>query len=400
MSTPLPVAADADERPASLTDTWTGRRRLLTALTCGIPDRVPINTYEMPGRNEADWYSQQPSYAALMKYIRDNTDAITNWNARINGDETPGTEGLFESAHRMPIETQEERHGTRTRVTQIAHMPKGDLRQVYEHDPSVYTTWNIEHWCKSMADVDIALSGPYEPYTYSATDLTARQEELGEHGLIMSSLSDPAFMAAHLMGFQDYTMWLYEDTEHFARCVDILAERVLQNLSNQLDAAVVDLYRICGPEYMTPPYARPAMFERFMVPHVRAMTERIHERGGYVRLHCHGRIASVLDMFFETGCDGTDPCEPPPDGDLELYVAKRRCLENKVSVWGNMELKVLEQGAPQQVRDTVRDMMDQAKEGGGFVLLPTAAPINVPLSPQTEANYMTMIDTALELGVY
>jgi hypothetical protein len=32
--------------------------------------------------------------------------------------------------------------------------------------------------------------------------------------------------------------------------------------------------------------------------------------------------------------------------------------------------------------------------------MPTAAPINIPLAPQTEANYMRFIDTALEMGDY
>jgi hypothetical protein len=48
-------------------------------------------------------------------------------------------------------------------------------------------------------------------------------------------------IVADLMSFQDYVVWLYEDTEHFARAVRIVADRVMQNLSNMLDAVVVDL---------------------------------------------------------------------------------------------------------------------------------------------------------------
>jgi uroporphyrinogen-III decarboxylase len=216
----------------------------------------------------------------------------------------------------------------------------------------------------------------------------------------MASLGDPAYTAAELMKFEDYTVWAFEEPEHYGRCVDAIAERVMENLRRQLDACVLDLYRICGPEYMTPPYAPPRMFQRFMVPHVKAMTELIHARGGRVRLHCHGKIAKVLDMILETGPDGIDPCEPPPDGDIELDEVKRRCAARGVSVWGNIELKVLEHGTPVQVRDNVRRIMEQAKEGGGFVLLPTAAPINVPLARRTEENYLAYIDAALEFGRY
>jgi hypothetical protein len=130
------------------------------------------------------------------------------------------------------------------------------------------------------------------------------------------------------------------------------------------------------------------------------MTRLLHDRGAKVRLHCHGKIARVLDMILATGCDGTDPCEPPPDGDIELDELKRRCFPRRCCLFGNMELKVLETETPQRVRDVVRRAMEQAKDGGGFVLMPTAAPINVPLAPQTEANYMAFIDAGLESGRY
>lgn len=195
-------------------------------------------------------------------------------------------------------------------------------------------------------------------------------------------------------------MWAFEHTDHFARTVAIVAERVLENLRRQLDCCVLDLYRIVGPEYFTPPYLPPAMFRRFVVPHVTAMTGLIHSRGGKVRLHCHGKMGQVLDMILETGCDGIDPCEPPPDGDIELDEVKRRCAARGVSVWGNVELKLLEHATPAEVRAEVRRVMEQAKDGGGFVLMPTAGPINLPLSPRTETNYRAFIDAGIEFGKY
>ena len=193
---------------------------------------------------------------------------------------------------------------------------------------------------------------------------------------------------------------MFKWTEHYARTVEILAERVMENLRRQLDCCVVDSYRICGPEYMTPPYLSPVMFRRFMLPHVRRMAEILHERKARVRLHCHGKIALVLDMILDTGCDGLDPCEPPPDGDLELSEVKRRCHASGVSVWGNIELKVLETASTTEVREEVRRILEAAKDGGGFVLLPTAAPINLPLSPKTEENYRAFIEAGLEFGRY
>ena len=379
---------------------WTSRRRLLTALSGGTPDRVPINTYELAGRNSMDWYNQQASYCGLMDYIRAHTDCITNWNPRTATDRYTCQEHFLCSDYPVPIETRTEFAGEFQRTTRVCHTPKGDLRSVTQRAPAVYTTWQVEHWCKSPADVDKALSVPYQAAGYDASDLPRVRDELGEHGIVMASVGDPAYLAADLMSFQDYLMWAFEETDHFARTVEIIAERVMENLRRQLDCCVLDLYRIVGPEYFTPPYLSPAMFRRFVVPHVVEMTRLIHSRGGKVRLHCHGRMRHVLDMVLETGCDGIDPCEPPPDGDIEMDEVKRRCQARGVSVWGNIELKLLEQGTPGHVRSEVRRIMDQAKSSGGFVLMPTAGPISIPLAPQTEENYKAFIDAGREFGLY
>lgn len=378
---------------------WTGRRRLLTALDGGVPDRVPINTYEIAGRDSRDWYARQPAWAGLMRRIRERTDCITNWNPRPAGDDFLA-EGFLGGEIAPRTEVSTDSASGRTRTVRTLDTPRGKIRSVTESHPDVHTTWTVEPWCKSVEDVDRALSVDWEPLRFDASDLPRVEEELGGEGLVMASLADPAYLVADLMSFEDYTLWAHQETEHFARAVDIVAERVLENLDRQLDACVVDVYRICGPEYMTPPYLPPEFFRRFMLPPVRAMTERIRARGARVRIHCHGRIGRVLDMILETGCDAIDPCEPPPDGDLELDEVKRRCAAAGVSVWGNLELRLLEGGTPAEVRDEVRRVMDQAKEGGGFVLMPTASPIDRDLAPRTAENYRAFIEAGHELGGY
>ena len=74
------------------TDVWTSRSRLLTAFDCGTPDRVPVNTYELAGRDSRDWYNRQASYTPLMDFIRAHTDCITNWNPEPVGEDFLGSE--------------------------------------------------------------------------------------------------------------------------------------------------------------------------------------------------------------------------------------------------------------------------------------------------------------------
>jgi hypothetical protein len=61
---------------------------------------------------------------------------------------------------------------------------------------------------------------------------------------------------------------------------------------------------------------------------------------------------------------------------------------------------LLERGTPAEVERAVRECMVAAKPGGRYVIMPTAAPIGVPLARQTEDNYVRFIDTALQCGQY
>ena len=78
---------------------------------------------------------------------------------------------------------------------------------------------------------------------------------------------------------------------------------------------------------------------------------------------------------------------------------KRRAGQ-RLCLFGNLQLKLLEHGTPEQVEEAVRGCMDAAKAGGGFVIMPTAAPISTPLPRQTAENYRVFIETALECGGY
>jgi uroporphyrinogen-III decarboxylase len=368
------------------------RQRLLAALRGQPTDRVPISTYELVGYNSQAFENKEPSYAALMQAIREKTDCLAMWNPASN-------EHFLGSAHPLEREVRTWREGDATVTRTVIHTPRGELAQTVKWLDGLYTPWVVEHWCKDLDDVDKALSVPYQPLTCDASDFARIQAEVGEHGIVMASLADPLLMAAELMEFGAFTIWAMTETEHFARTVSAMHERCMQNLRRMLAVNVVELYRICGPEYATPPYLPPRLFERFVTPYVTEMVNVIHEHGAQVRFHCHGKVGRVLDMILATGADALDPCEPPPDGDIALDELKRRTA-GQMCLFGNLELKLLEHGTPDEVTAVVKACMDAAKAGGGYVIMPTAAPINVPLSVQTERNYLRFIDAALEYGAY
>lgn len=371
----------------------TSRERLLRAIKLQPTDRVPISTYELVGYNSHAFENRETSYKRLMDTIREKTDCLAMWNPSTN-------HVVAQSAYPAKIDSRTERGENYTDTFLTLHTPKGELTCGYRWYDNVYTTWTFEKWCKSIDDIDKFMSIPYEPLTFDDSDFSRIQTEVGDNGLIMASVGDfcdHCFIS--LMEFGEATVWAMTETDHFARVAEEMHRRTMINLENMLKVRTVDFYRICGPEVMTPPYMPPMFFKRFVLPYVKEMTDMIHSYGGLVRLHCHGKIDKVLDDIIATGADATDPCEAPPDGDITLDELKKR-TQGKIALFGNLQLKMLEQASAREVRETVIQNMEAAKEGGGYVIMPTAAPINVPLSPKTEENYHVFIDTALEYGKY
>ncbi len=370
----------------------TSRERLLAVCRGEMPDRVPISTYELVGWDQRNFCNLEPSYHGLMEYIRQKTDCIAMWDPASD-------QKLLCSAYDAHPETQKiELPDGYENVTRY-RVGNRDLVTRTRFINGIYTSWKTEPLCKDSKDVDALMSLPFVPVTFDSSDAGRIWNELGDRGILMPSLADPAYLAMELMEFGESMVWVMSETEYFESVVKELHRRNMINLKTMLETTDADLYRICGPEYMCPPYLPPKYFERFMLPYLTDMVQLIHQYNRLVRVHCHGRIGRVIDMIVETGCDGTDPCEEIPDGDTTLEELKAR-VGDKLTLFGSMQLKLLETGCVEDVRRETARMLAAGKPNGRFVLMPTAAPINVPLRDKTVENYKAYIDTALACAAY
>ena len=365
------------------------KERLLNVLQGKKTDRVPVSTYELVGWNTNSFENQEPSYKRLMDYIRKNTDCMY----MIDSGYEPfnGIEGKEESwAEGDSVFT---RHTIPT--------PKGDLTKLLRVDKNIHTTWTLEHLFKTPEDMDKYLSLNFVPREPVLTDYYKAKKELGEDkGMVLFSIADPVCELAGNFEFSEFTIQSVLNKEKIKHFLDVIFEMHYAYLEKLLNSGIKDcLFRICGPEYCTPPYLSPEYFRDFIVEYDKKLIELIRKKGMYSRIHSHGKIGKVVDLIGEMGPDALDPVEPIPDGDISLKDVKER-IGSKICLMGNMELKYLEFCTGNEIDTKVKEMMDAAKENGRFVIMPTAAPINVPLSSKTEQNYIKFIDAALKYGEY
>ena len=370
----------------------TSRERLLCTLRGELPDRVPVSCYELVGYDTHNFCNREPSYHSLMEYIREKTDCMAMWN--------PGSNLKFVQSSYDPHAEYERTETSDGYIVKTSlRTGSGTLTSQIRRINGIYTTWQTEHLCKDSDDIEQLMSLPFEAARFDASDAPRILNELGDHGILMPSLEDAAYSVMSLMEFGESMVYVLTEEDHFAEMTKEMHRRIMINLKEMLETTPGDMYRICGPEYLCPPYLPPRFFEKYMTPYLSDMVDLIHSYGRLVRVHCHGKIGKVIDMIVETGCDGIDPCEEIPDGDTTLEELKAR-VGDKICLFGSMQLKQLEACSREDVVRETKRMMLAGKPGGRFVIMPTAAPIDVPLKDKTRENYMAYIDTALEYASY
>jgi uroporphyrinogen-III decarboxylase len=84
---------------------------------------------------------------------------------------------------------------------------------------------------------------------------------------------------------------------------------------------------------------------------------------------------------------------------VTLAEVKQR-LGGRMCIMGAVQSLYLETATPDEMRRHIREAVEVGAPGGGFVLLPTAAPFMIPLDSHCLANIRIMYEAAHELGAY
>ena len=373
----------------------TRRDRLMRTLRGEAVDRPPVCFYEINGHDERpdnpDPFNiyTHPSWRPLIELARDHSDRIVMRSVSFNGvlpdpvDAASTTETVIRDGSRHTTTTV--RIGSRVLTART------------RRDPDVNTVWTTEHLLKSVEDLEayLSLPAPARDTTPHVQPVLDTEAALGDTGIVMVDTADPLCLAAMLFSMEDYTIIALTEPALFHRLLERCAARLWRHTEQVARALPGRLWRICGPEYAAPPYLPPRLFREYVVRYVTPMIEAIHAHGGYARIHSHGRLRDIIDDIAGTGCDGLDPIEPPPQGDMTLREVRARHGRQLV-LFGNLEASDLENLPEKEWAGKVRQALDEgtAGKGRGFVLMPSASPYGRVLSPRTMKNYDIMIEIA------
>ncbi len=368
------------------------RQRLLATLAGKPVDRPAVCFYEINGLDERaeleDPYNiyTHPSWQPLIQLARQKSDRIVMRTV-------PFPDALD------PLEAHTRRttwqvNGSRYDRREI-RLGQRTLTEVNRRDLDINTVWHVEHLFKDSADVEAFLAlHAAQPTDLGEPDVRGvleAERALGESGIVMIDTPDPLCLAAQLFDMADYTVLALTEPGLFHRLLQRLAADLHRRTEAIARALPGRLWRIHGPEYASPPYLPPRLFHEYVVGYDTPMVKAIQASHGYARIHSHGRLRLVLAAIAATGCDGLDPIEPPPQGDLRLAEVRQQVGEQMV-LFGNLEASDLENNPAEDFRDKVRTALVEGPGGRGFVLMPSSCPYGRVLSGRTLRNYEVMVE--------
>jgi uroporphyrinogen-III decarboxylase len=371
----------------------TRRERLMATLRGQPVDRPAVSFYEIGGwkmAQDGDEFTvwNDPSWRPLVALAHAETDIIRLMSPRWTGGSDSGMAEL--------TTTERWREGDSLFSRTSIRSSGRTLTSVTRRDKSTQTTWVTEHLLKSVDDLRayLALPDPVvgEP---DVSAMAAEEQELGEAGVICVDSGDPICSAASLFSMEDYTVIAMTERTLFRRLLEKLHRVHLPQTEKTARAFPGRMWRICGSEYASEPYLPPELYAEYVTRYTGEMCAAISRYGGYPRIHSHGRLRGILGHIAAMGPAGLDPIEPPPQGDMELREV-RAAIGDRVVLMGNIEAADIENLSPPEFERRVARAMREgtAGSGRGFVLHPSSCPYGRTITPQTMANYRTMIRLA------
>lgn len=281
------------------------------------------------------------------------------------------------------------------------------FEKVKTHGDGTYTDeWGVLYKPASE-EVDHPVKGPItdikelEAYTPPPPDAPGRLGKLEnlverfKHKKAIIFHQRAAFMwSAYLIGIDNLLMNFLIEPEFTEQLLDMVLETNLQTARNALRAGA-DII-VLGDDYASNagPLFSPDIFNRFILPRLQKMIDCIHEEGGFAVKHSDGNLWKILDQIVDTGIDGLNPMEPTAGMDIGEVKTK---YGDRVCLLGNIDCAhLLPHGTREEVEQAVRECIDKASQGGGFILTSSNS-IHSSVDPE---NYRTMIEYAKKFAEY
>ena len=359
----------------------TSKERILTALSNGQPDKVPI--FEL--------YINEPIIVELAKILTPEAVKVEAGKDRFGEERLEVLDLYCSIVEELEIDS--------TAMNFSIGLER--LREDYGRDKFGTYYFLSEHG--EPCPTDGPIKGPkdlkgfdmvskLEPDDFSGVKYVI--DKVGKDKAHFVSITDPFKVSWRRRGGMQNLLMDYVLNPQF---VHDLARIATDFCMAAIDIAVdvgVDVIAVPGDlagEYST--MMSPQHYREYIKPYHREMVEHAHKKGLKIVKHTDGNIWAILDDFVEVGFDGFHPVQPQS---MDIAEVKKH-LTGKACVLGNIDCRdLLPFGTEEEVEKNVKETIEKAAPGGGYIISSSNS-IHPGCKPE---NYIAMVKAAHKYGVY
>ena len=367
------------------------RERIMRILRSEPVDRIAVKVWGLePGQKLL-----HPDYQPVYDLAVEKTDLFCNSGSSF--DFIAGQAAERYETNRLVVSREW------TEVQTVLHTPEGDLHQKALESNSGKPGYVMSHFVKEPADLMKLLAIPYQPYSIPLDSYFTRDAEIGDRGIVIFGLDHPGYAVQRLMGSELFALMSVDERDLLRDAIREFSRRLRRHVESALDAGLRErgkregfVMGWVGPELLIPPLLSFKDFDEFCFDVDKPLIDLIHDAGGHVWIHSHGRMSRLINRFAEMGCDTLNPIEPPPMGDIILEDAFKEA-NGRVSLEGNIEIHEILQASESRLKDLIDEAVAIGARYGRFILCPSTGYMEVPQPSSTMIrNLLTYVNFGLQ----
>jgi uroporphyrinogen decarboxylase len=348
-----------------MTKPMTSKERLLRALACEKPDRMPISLHQwQPYHLE----THLGGISALEAFERFGMDA------QIQYFESMGQFWLVEadfSRFSTPEWVDEATVVSDDPDHRVVHheirTPEGTLS--YKTAGDRKTTWITEYLVKH--DDDVQLLRKYMPVPkLDLEPIETLYDEIGDRGVLRG------FVWGDQVGPWQHACCLMDVSELILRCLDrpdwmheflsVLLEKKLQFIES-MKGAKFDLVETGGGASSSTVIS-PKLHETFCLPYDRKIHDALGDLGFKVTYHTCGGTLGIEEHIVANGCDASETLAPKSVGGNQDPWDFARKVDGRIAMIGGVDqFNVVTDGSPEKIRRMVHKLFETVGAEGGYV---------------------------------
>jgi uroporphyrinogen-III decarboxylase len=213
---------------------------------------------------------------------------------------------------------------------------------------------------QSFDDIEsIALPDPDDESIYQPViDFISTYRDLDKALYAVTNLgSDPVILG---MGFENFALSIYTQPELVQELLNMYGHWQAKVIKNLCKLELDFLWTTDDIAFKTSTYISPEDIRQFLIPQYKKVADCFTKPWIY---HSDGMLYDVLDDLLSLGMNGIHPVEP---GAMELKILKEK-YGKRVALCGNIDVDKLSTGTPGEVDKLVKDAIENAAFGGGYI---------------------------------